>query len=264
MATRNRVDHETTSELTARLHDVLNETIKFLRCPLTADEMRAVWHTHIPEEIKAAHEMMTAYKYLNYRHHSGTDPHAIFVIPDLQWQGRSLCVRLWLDQEERQGGEFMDLPTWAEGPHHMPLHKFGADMRRWITVDQIYEAINKERGNEFLKWGHNAGLVSNAHLEAIKTIEEILSMTSTVGQIRRMVPEIVQYCTPKQQAKLNEQQRRSPFPAEWAAYDKSRVQRLLDALAKGHLVSGLGKKSAFSWAQFGTKDAGAEIDQGVC
>ena len=143
----------------------------------------------------------------------------------------------------------------------MPLHKFGRDARRWITISEINEAIGRERASAFLEWGHNAGLVSGAHIEALGTIDAILQQ-ATVGQIKRMVPEIVQYCTPAQQ--LNEQVRRSPFPEDWASYDKSRVQRLLDALAKGHLVSGLGKVAAsggeFSWAQYGE---GAILDSGV-
>jgi hypothetical protein len=265
MAIRNRVDYQTTSELTARLHSVLNETVKFLRCPLTADEMRSIWHRDLPDEIKQAHELLTAYKYLDYRH-SATEHMVIFVVPDLQLHGGQLGVRFYLNPQERDEGEFMDLPSWQEGPHHMPLHKFGPDERRWITTDQIRHAIGGEKTKEFFEWAVAAGQTSVAHLEAQETIKNILEMAATVGQVRRMVPEIVQYCTPRQQAALNEQERRSPFPNGWAEYDKSRVQRLLDALAKGHLVSGLGKVSAsnseFSWAQFGTKESGADIDNG--
>ena len=122
---------------------------------------------------------------------------------------------------------------------------------RVITLRVFESTLGEARTAEFKEWAQAAALCTAKHDRANKTIEDLLKMASTYGQLRRMVPDLANYLGPQARLLLDSQERKSPFPPEWAAYPKDNIEQLLLALAEGHLLSGSKRQdryNAYSWA----------------
>ncbi len=82
---------------------------------------------------------------------------------------------------------------------------------------------------------------------AVKVIGDVFSMAKTAGQIKRMVPELLQYLPAGLRAAYDEQKRASSMPFEWAPYPKSDVERMILTISKGHLLTNMAKPGQENW-----------------
>jgi hypothetical protein len=131
----------------------------------------------------------------------------------------------------------------------------------WLSVPEMHKYLGVEDTEHFMEW-----IVSTADMrlelkEAVQTIAQIMEMAKTAGQVKRMVPDLLQYLPPKLQLAYKDQVRASSLPFEWASYNKPRVERLLIALGKGHLLAGMGKEGQKDWTASSIEDWvwGAEV-----
>lgn len=217
-------------ELEAPLLHVLTHTVEFLACPLSGDEMLAVWNTEFPKDVAEALALVRRLKYA--RTNAWRTTIAEFNVPEL-----ALRARLVLPDEYRHSA-FNEWMASAEADRVIPLRVFES-------------ALGEARAVEFKEWAQAAALCQAKHDRAKETIGDLTRMTSTYGQLRRMVPDLANYLGPQARLALYSQDRKSPFPPEWAAYPKDNIEHLLLALAEGHLLSGSKRHDTsryFSWA----------------
>ena len=93
-----------------------------------------------------------------------------------------------------------------------------------------------DQWDKWCDWARPAGqLVMEMH-EAWETVRQLVNMASTAGQIKRMVPELLNYLPKEKAEALRAQKRSSSIPYEWSAYDRKRVQRMLFCAAKCYLL----------------------------
>ena len=226
MANRKRLEG---AQLAAPLLRVLEHTVEFLACPLSADEMLAVWNAEFPKDVAEALALVRRLKYT--RMNAWRTALVEFNVPEL-----ALHARLVLPDEYHSA-----FNEW------MP----SAGSERVIPLRVFESALGEARAAEFKEWAQAAALCHAKHDRARATLGDLLKMTSTYGQLRRMVPDLANYLGPQARLLLDSQERKSPFPPEWAAYPKDNIEQLLLALAEGHLLSGSKRHDArgyFSWA----------------
>ena len=241
---RRRIDTFGSGSIRDEMFGVLRHTVAFLDCPMTDEQMLAVWFDGFPQPILDAMAVLDGADFINIKSGAYGRPYTeTFAIPEL-----GLGMRLKLADDS---GQFLKRPRHGEHamPHiiirsrHMPVLSWGVFTRH----------LSEAEAKSVLDWANAACECNTRHREAIGTIEDICKMLSTSGQLRRMVPELVGYLPPHSQAALAEQTRASPFPAQWATYPKDRVERLVACLAEGHLVKGISKRSVdsnYSWAEY--------------
>lgn len=213
--------------LAAPLLSVLEHTVEFLACPLSGGEMLAVWDVGFPKDVAEALALVRRLKYVHCG--AGSSRTVEFYMPEL-----ALYVSLVLPR-----GSTILFERWPPGTN------------RVITLRVFESTLGEARAAEFKEWAQAAALCTAKHDRAKKTVGDLLRMASTYGQLRRMVPDLANYLGPQARLLLDSQERKSPFPPEWAAYPKDNIEQLLLALAEGHLLSGSKRQdrhTALSWA----------------
>lgn len=230
MANRKRLERV---ELAAPLLSVLEHTVEFLACPLSGGEMLAVWDVGFPKDVAEALALVRRLKYV--RSDVGFFRTVGFYMPELVQYVRLVLPR----------GSTILFLQWPPGTN------------RVIPLRVFESTLGEARAGEFKEWAQAAALCTAKQDRAKKTIEDLLRMASTYGQLRRMVPDLVNYLGPEAQLLLDSQERKSPLPPEWAAYPKDNIEQLLLALAEGHLLSGSKRQEAhseFSWSWIPAND----------
>lgn len=239
--TRNRmaeIDHSIRNEL----YEVINATTRYhiKQDPISTPEKIAMWEWGIDQELFDALELIKQASY----HLEPYNDRVTFVVPE--W---GLGIR-WYDRQERP---FLKLPQ--TGPHKIKLHKYGSTALREIRGASLFEVLGHGQATKLGEWATTASELGVQCIEAKQTIKAVFDMVKTAGQLRRMVPDLIQYLPDYMQKELANQERKSPFPDPWAEFDKSKVERLLVVLARGHLVKTLADNSVgvygddFTWAQ---------------
>lgn len=111
-----------------------------------------------------------------------------------------------------------------------------------ITPEYLCEHLGQQDGKAMLEWMQTCATMFPELRSANKVLQDIFSMANTAGQIKRMVPDLMQYLPEKQRAAFEEQKRSSTIPFEWAPYDKSRIDDMLLQVSKGHLLSNMNRE----------------------
>lgn len=114
------------------------------------------------------------------------------------------------------------------------------------TAD-LHEHLGEENTELFLEWIVATSLLRNELKEAREAVTEIFEMAKTAGQIKRMVPDLLQYLPSNLQRAYQNQVRASSLPFEWAPYPKDKVERMMITIGKGHLMAGLAKETQMNW-----------------
>ena len=96
-----------------------------------------------------------------------------------------------------------------------------------------------ESAEETLTWMANCAEYVEEVKDARLVIGDIFEMTKTAGQLKRMVPDLLQYLPEALRRAYEQQKRASSLPFEWAAYDKRRVENMILAVSKGHLLNNI-------------------------
>jgi hypothetical protein len=107
---------------------------------------------------------------------------------------------------------------------------------RYAPSPDILEKACPIPYSEFLEWAVNSAKIVEQHNTALDTANQLIDMCSTVGQLRRMVPDLADYLPRDKQDILRNQSRASSLPHDWAAFDRACVDIMLTAMARNHLL----------------------------
>lgn len=236
---RSRFDSRARLSLRGDMVRVLQHTKAFLDCPLTDDQMIAIWHHGYPQDIRDAIALCRGHDFLAAETHlSSYTP--TFAVPE-----HGFGMRWRLKAPERRA--FL---KWPRGARKTTTHIPFLSIVEWSAFTSH---LSEPEQRTVLDWADAADQCTQKHNEARETIDSICKMISTPGQLRRMVPDLVGYLSESAQEAIMEQKRNSPYPSEWASYPKDRVERLIAALAEGHLVRGINTRDVesgtHSWAR---------------
>lgn len=240
---RRRVTADPKDIARVELVKIINKTIAYhvRQDPISEDEKSALWHWSIPKPVLEALELAHEAGYIT-KQTCRTDK-VTFVVP--QWK---TAVR-WYSPTA------MPFLLTPRGIHAMPARRYGSLDVRHIELSELADVLGAEQTDKLFEWACMAKELAIQCAEAKETVTKVFGMVKTVGQLNRMVPEFAQYLPEMQKLLLINQMRKSPYPDGWAEFDKSKIERALVVIARGHLVKTLteGYPSAigdnFSWAQ---------------
>lgn len=239
---RRRIEVASVANLNAALRDVLKNTVAFLDCPMTDEQMLAVWFDGYPQTVLDAIEVLRDAHFL--AEHEG----AYAATPTFAVRELGVGVKFKLRSDLRL---FRSPPI--HGRWRIPLVKIGHVNLRNVLWSSFEKVLTTDERKAAIDWVNAAAECTVKHREVKQTIEDVCKMLSTAGQLKRMVPDLVGYLPPNLQQAVMEQKRASPFPEQWASYDKARVDRMLTALAEGHLCKGVNQRDVtgvYSWAEY--------------
>ena len=246
-----RLSKNELAEAQAKLLSVLDFGIRFLECPISDEDKGIFWHKGFPDDL------LDAYTTLNDHgvgvEYSATTRAVGFVIPDAG--GTAFAVRLCMVEAQRGfftiTHKMMD--KWAT------IKLKDDQYTQWpvVSVQTLVDRLGQEQADAMLDWAKSCAIMDDEIFNAQKVIGELFGMIKTAGQLRRMVPDLFQYLPEDARAAFTDQKRASSLPYEWAAYDRTAVDKMLGTFHKCHLLRGLEKPSmakasreddAFSWA----------------
>lgn len=221
------------------LRELLNATVAYhsKQDPISQDEKIALWHWEIGQPLLEAIEVVSAagFAVMNER-----NDRAQFAVPE--WD---VGIRWKIGT-----AQFLRVPL--HGPYAIKLTRYGTASVRVFTNEFISDVLGDTQTYKLREWAKLAHELGVQIAEAKLTLKEVFGMMKTPGQLNRMIPELAQYLPDLTQKLLAEQMRKSPFPEQWAAYDKSKVERMLVEVARSHLVRGSAMPvhgDDFTWAQ---------------
>jgi hypothetical protein len=246
-----RLSKEDLANAQAKLLSVLDYGIKFLECPISDEDKGIFWHKGFPDDL------LDAYTTLNEHgvgvEYSATTRAIGFVVP----KDTTTAYAIRLCMVESQRGFFTITHKMME---QWPKTKLKDDQyTEWpvLTRETITERLGEPTAAALLEWVEACAIMDDEIFNAQYVIEEIFAMIKTAGQLKRMIPDLLQYLPEDARNALDEQKRTSQVPFEWAAYDRGKVERMLDTFHKCSLLKGLEKPSmakasreddAFSWS----------------
>jgi hypothetical protein len=187
-------------------------------CPIEADDLPAMHNLMVPETYRKLARALDQKGY-NVKPWFNTSTQFVTTIED-----KLVEFDLTIGYPDDVFKQFMQRPKRKDG-------------RNWYAITpELFRESFGARAAEMLEWGINrAKLYSEAHA-AWGVTNEILEMTSTAGQIKRMVPEMLDYLPKAKATALREQKRASSVPYQWGAYDRRKVRSMLLAMSKAHLM----------------------------
>lgn len=113
----------------------------------------------------------------------------------------------------------------------VPLHGIPADGDS-ISVERVNQRLGAKKAMALLGWLEQATVLDKEIEAATETVDDILKMVRTAGQLKRMVPELIKHLRPEHQKLLAKQSRTSAVPYEWSAYPRVAVENATNTVAK--------------------------------
>lgn len=117
-----------------------------------------------------------------------------------------------------------------------------------VSLDRVYSRVPK--APELMEWLETTRTLGAECALAMVTFLELLRMCSTPGQVRRVLPELVDFMPTKIKLLLGKQTRASNTPFEWSAFDRSRVEQLTNTMAKCMLLA-FNENQPHTWTRRG-------------
>jgi len=223
------------SPITKKLHESIVGHVQVLLgrgkaafpCPLDLSDQRLFWHkTFDPDIVQAYHKL----------HDQGFDMRGLTFY--------QACFDAWLDRTKFQVKFVYD----GEGLQRTRAF-LSRDIDPELGSDEVRRALpNDVRYDDFVQWCRNCAVVQRDFSIAAGAISDVLNFCTTVGQLKRAVPDLVDYMPVNIQEELSEQTRASNMPHKWAGYDRDRIEILQTSMAKAHLMkpiphtSGVGRR----------------------
>lgn len=108
-----------------------------------------------------------------------------------------------------------------------------------ITRQDMLNGLGADLTDEVISWMEQTAVQREELITANRSLQAIFDMAQTAGQIKRMVPDLLQYLPVKQRLAFEEQKRSSTVPFDWAPFPKRDVDVMLTAINKGHLLQNM-------------------------
>ncbi len=256
-----RLNEKDKSDAKRHLNNLLNNVILFVQPPLNDKEtVIDLWNSKFPEDIRAALNTMAVYGASLGRSCASMEKCNFL----LEIDDKLISAQIDLEQtvgdpryecndniEKAAIGAF-PIFTGMRASERQPIlvgvkEVTNQEYRfRWalpVTKDYLVAHLGQEAADQFIEWAINTARMREELFSASNTIKDIFDMAVTGGQIKRMVPELMQYLPHRIQSAFELQKRASTLPFNWAPYPKEKVEAMLLQVSKGHLLSNLAESN---------------------
>lgn len=207
---------------------LLGRMLPAFMCPLDWTEIKAMWNGVFPRPVQDAFAVLEAHQM--HTQSLTTEDQAMVI--DLGPNRSKILFRI------------RSIDTLA--PSVKMINQGGVVIghRRHFApeLQNLIGSCPEGKWDGFVSWLMNRAALEAEFGEAHVTIMEIINMASTVGQLRRMMPDLATYLNEGHRNILRSQQRASSLPHEFAAYDHGRLHRAVAVMAKCHLLPDLDSK----------------------
>ncbi|SRR6266403_3818085 len=246
-----RLSNATKSQALSDLRTLLNNVVGFVGCPITdRSQIIAMWNSKFPEKLLTAVRTVGLY---------GFGVGAGLSADTLRWvtriDGALHCALVKLDEvgpfsheKLRQG-----IVQYALGLNIGPLIQQGFykeiylnnDAQKITTLEfteqDMLNVLGADLTDEVISWMKQTAIMRDELITANLALQQIFDMAQTAGQIKRMVPDLLQYLPTHLRIAFEEQKRASTVPFEWAPFPKAHVDVMLTQINKGHLLQNMRK-----------------------
>jgi hypothetical protein len=211
-------------EIKVEIDDLLGRIIPAMPCPMDEAQIENFWNGMLPRDIQDAYYRLLK---ANFATGSLTSPWGIMVIDVGPFE-----AMVHLHSEDR----LLVIPAEMQ-------KRLSRRDARYNYKEYIYRPDRESLFhscpivfNDFIKWAMQWASTERDFNDAYDTICKLIDMCSTVGQLKRMVPDIADYLPPEKQLMIRNQQRASSMPYDWATFERSKVDQALNAMAKCYLL----------------------------
>jgi hypothetical protein len=190
---------------------LLGRPIPIMKCPIPVETLAKIWNDQQPQHLVVAiraldNDKMTEETCGRYKT-SG-------------WQLEFDGFKLSVHQERGEDHSWADKD---QSPYIDVVKRLGRDCISW---DVFKSYLTEEQLAEFMVWVDQCkSLVTEAD-NANQQFNKLLDTCSTVGQLHRLVPELITLVPEKNQKAFAEQSKRSPMPAGYFELDINAIERM--------------------------------------
>jgi hypothetical protein len=220
---------------------VLNNIVQFVEMPIKDRKtMIELWHGKFPPELFAA---LNTLKELGYgANGTGGDNFRVAYEED------GKVYTALIKTTEIACGEEVPMPPMRLSQQFLNNKEMIRKVkgRGWqatampLSSDYLSKHLGAQ-AESFTTWMRDTAVLREEIIDAARVIKDVFTMAKTAGQVKRMVPDLLQYMPEGLRAAYEEQKRASTLPFEWAPYEKERVERMILTVSKGHLLNNMGK-----------------------
>lgn len=231
------------------LRTLLNNVVGFVECPITdRTQMVELWNTKYPADVREAVRVLGIYNIGMGNGNVTTE--ALRWCTEIDGVLHSAFVNLTelgpLSAEKiRQGVmQYAFGTTGGLTKHHRGVHladSFARYLCHEFTAQDMAKVLGVDLTDEVISWMKQTAIMRNELIIANTALQSIFDMAQTAGQIKRMVPDLLQYLPARQRLAFEEQKRSSTVPFDWAPFPKEHVDVMLAQINKGHLLQNMRK-----------------------
>lgn len=113
---------------------------------------------------------------------------------------------------------------------------WGAPVHVTESISICTVAGRVHKAAELFTWLQHTSALGDDLAHADESFMELMKMCTTAGQVRRVLPELVDFMPTSVKLILGGQRRASSTPFEWSAYDRDKVEHLTNTMAKCMLL----------------------------
>lgn len=200
---------------------VLQRPREFFKCPLDVPDMIILWESLFEPQAIHAYRVLRGYP-------DHAVPHA------LAGYNTHLHVRI-------QAKERFRFYMSGGGYDSQVFYRSKKLTGFTVTPMEVAQVVGDDKAAALVHWMREIESFSVQAAAAMHTLQAVLKLPSTAGQLARMVPEIAGFLSPEKQALCASQQKVSALPAEWAAYPREPVHQMMLHITKCSLLPPLVK-----------------------
>jgi hypothetical protein len=243
------------------LRSLLNNVVGFVACPITdRSQLVELWNSKSPPDLVEAARTLGVYNMgvgsgslstdllrwcteIDGKLHSAyVNLDEIGIVSQEKMKQGVVQYALGFIALLRQRGYYRECYLDIPADHEMVLSTtYHKHFCLEITPDDMRKFLGADLTDEVLQWMHDCANMREELILANTSLQSIFDMAATAGQIKRMVPELLQYLPARQRAAFEEQKRSSTVPFEWAPFPKKNVDVMLTQINKGHLLQNMRK-----------------------
>lgn len=248
-----RISESTRCEVRDSIYNYLNNIVGFVECPIQDKGLVIdLWHGKLPPDYVSACETVASYV--------GTGGGAITLALQIGVEIDGRRYRVTIRPDELPAGtstakiiqNCLEVPAPLVEQIKRPFTYKGeltSYNNRLVPMEAEY--IRSHLGDalteDFFVWVINSAKLYDDIILSAKALKAILGMAKSAGQIKRMVPDLLQYLPEHIQRAFAEQKRSSTLPFEWATFPKNDVEIMIATINKGHLLANMKKPAQHNW-----------------
>lgn len=198
---------------------LIGRGVAFLPCPLTEmDDHTKVLAARVRVEDWTAARHASAAGYSMKRSHE-------YKMPYVPYDGHSLQILV------KPSEVFLWHPSWEAESKRSKWEESSP-----FSLSEMQFLLGPDLGGKFDSWVADVKQFHREAFSAYGTCKKIVRMASTPGQLRRMMPDLLDRLGARAQKLLKDQKRASSMPFEWAEFPREPVYAAEALIAKCHLL----------------------------